>query len=90
MVKDFKNELSGDVKTTVRALMMPRLRYLAKCIRFGVIGHSSLASTCIEVLCTSSNSEIIEINKIYKKGINLIEFVYCDIAKDAAKLKDFI
>lgn len=65
LVKDIKSELSGPYRTAIRSLMMPRLRFLAKCLRFGVQGHANLAKPALEILSTSSNSEIREINAIY-------------------------
>lgn len=48
--------------------MMPRARFLAHCLRRAISGLGTAEKTIVEVLCTSTNSEIREIKNVYQHG----------------------
>lgn len=66
LVNNLKSELSGNFENVIVALMMPRERFLAKCLRNAIVGLGTAERTIVEVLCTSTNSEIHSIKAAYQ------------------------
>ncbi|XP_050531616.1 annexin B9-like isoform X2 [Daktulosphaira vitifoliae] len=73
LISDLKSELSGKFEDLVVALMTPTYDYLAKELRYAMEGIGTNEETVIEIICTASNSEIVNIKSAYQKlfGKNL-------------------
>ncbi|XP_055955975.1 annexin A11 isoform X1 [Patella vulgata] len=64
--KELKSELSGKFEDVVLALLDPPRVYDAKQIKQAIKGIGTDEAALIEILCTRSNTEIIEIKQHYK------------------------
>lgn len=69
LMSDLKSELSGRLEQVVLALMDPVPLFLAKCLRKAMKGAGTDEEVLIEVLCTTTNEEVIAIREAYKKEV---------------------
>ncbi|XP_050429888.1 annexin B9-like isoform X5 [Adelges cooleyi] len=67
LISDLKSELSGKFEDLVVALMTPTFDYLAKELRYAMEGVGTNEETVIEIICTASNSEILNIKSAYHR-----------------------
>ncbi|XP_014218365.1 annexin B9-like [Copidosoma floridanum] len=66
-VSQLKEELSGDFKNLIVALMTPPLTYYAKEMYNAMDGLGTDEDTIVEILCTLNNSEIKTMATVYEK-----------------------
>uniref|UniRef100_A0A8C2WBT2 Annexin n=1 Tax=Cyclopterus lumpus TaxID=8103 RepID=A0A8C2WBT2_CYCLU len=78
MISALKAELSGSLETVILGLMKSTAQYDASLIRGSIKGAGTDEETLIEVLCSRSNNELVEIKKVYK------ELFKKDLEKDVA------
>lgn len=67
LIKELKSELSGNFENAIVALLEPRIKYDAMCLRRAMKGAGTDESTLIDILCSRSNSEIQQIKAAYKE-----------------------
>ncbi|GAB6024230.1 hypothetical protein CHUAL_014236 [Chamberlinius hualienensis] len=67
LVSNLKSELTGNFEDVICALMVPRATYLARNLHRAMCGIGTAELTLIEILCTSTNAEIRELNNVYKQ-----------------------
>uniref|UniRef100_A0A8C6SUJ5 Annexin n=1 Tax=Neogobius melanostomus TaxID=47308 RepID=A0A8C6SUJ5_9GOBI len=67
MVSALKGALSGSLETVILGLMKSPSQYDASEIRGSIKGLGTDEETLIEMLCSRSNSELVEIKKVYKE-----------------------
>jgi len=65
LVETLKSELSGDLETAIKAMMMPRFEYDAKCLRKAMKGAGTDENILVEIMCSRTNDEIEEIKTKY-------------------------
>ncbi|KAG7521612.1 annexin A2-like [Solea senegalensis] len=78
MISALKTALSGSLETVVLGLMRSTAQYDATEIRGSIKGLGTDEETLIEILCSRSNDELVEIKKVYK------ELFKKDLDKDVA------
>ncbi|XP_029289831.1 annexin A2-like [Cottoperca gobio] len=78
MISALKGALSGSLKTVILGLMNSTAEYDASVIRGSIKGAGTDEETLIEVLCSRSNDELVEIKKVY------MELFKKDLEKDVA------
>ncbi|KAK5867386.1 hypothetical protein PBY51_011884 [Eleginops maclovinus] len=78
MISALKGALSGSLETVILGLMKSTSQYDASLIRGSIKGAGTDEETLIEVLCSRSNEELVEIKKVYK------ELFKKDLEKDVA------
>nr|ACQ58898.1 Annexin A2-A [Anoplopoma fimbria] len=78
MISALKGALSGSLETVILGLMKSTAQYDASLIRGSIKGAGTDEETLIEVLCSRSNNELVEIKKVYK------ELFKKDLEKDVA------
>uniref|UniRef100_A0AAQ4QVG0 Annexin n=1 Tax=Gasterosteus aculeatus aculeatus TaxID=481459 RepID=A0AAQ4QVG0_GASAC len=78
MVSALKGALSGSLETVILGLMKSTTQYDASLIRGSIKGAGTDEETLIEVLCSRSNNELVEIKKVY------MELFKKDLEKDVA------
>ncbi|KAM8891709.1 annexin A2-like [Spinachia spinachia] len=78
MVSALKGALSGSLETVILGLMKSTTQYDASLIRGSIKGAGTDEETLIEVLCSRSNNELVEIKKVYT------ELFKKDLEKDVA------
>lgn len=66
LINNLKSELTGSFEDVICALMMPRATYLAHNLHNAMCGIGTAELSLIEILCTSTNAEIREINNVYR------------------------
>lgn len=67
-MKDFDNELSGDFRDIIQALMMPPVELDAFTLNKAMKGLGANEGALIGVLCSKSAPELNDIKKAYKNG----------------------
>ncbi|XP_042351568.1 annexin A2-A-like [Plectropomus leopardus] len=67
MISALKGALSGSLETVILGLMKSTTQYDASVIRGSIKGLGTDEETLIEVLCSRSNAELVEIKKVYKE-----------------------
>lgn len=67
MISALKGALSGSLETVILGLMKSTSQYDASVIRGSIKGLGTDEETLIEVLCSRSNEELVEIKKVYKE-----------------------
>ncbi|KAK2158706.1 hypothetical protein LSH36_165g04011 [Paralvinella palmiformis] len=70
LIKDLRSELSGDLEEIILALFMPTTYYDAWSLRKAMKGAGTKEDVLVEILCTRTNSEIMEINQVYKRDFS--------------------
>uniref|UniRef100_A0A665W4H7 Annexin n=1 Tax=Echeneis naucrates TaxID=173247 RepID=A0A665W4H7_ECHNA len=78
MISALKGALSGSLETVILGLMKSTAQYDASEIRGSIKGLGTDEETLIELLCSRSNDELLEIKKVYK------ELFKKDLEKDVA------
>lgn len=78
MISALKGALSGSLETVILGLMKSTAQYDASEIRGSIKGLGTDEETLIEILCSRSNDELVEIKKVYK------ELFKKDLEKDVA------
>lgn len=78
MISALKGALSGSLETVILGLMRSTAQYDASEIRGSIKGLGTDEETLIELLCSRSNDELVEIKKVYK------ELFKKDLEKDVA------
>ncbi|XP_049929998.1 annexin A2-like [Epinephelus moara] len=88
MISALKGALSGSLETVILGLMKSTTQYDASVIRGSIKGLGTDEETLIEVLCSRSNTELVEIKKVYKElfKIDLERDVKGDTSGNFAKL----
>lgn len=88
MISALKGALSGSLETVILGLMRSTTQYDASVIRGSIKGLGTDEETLIEVLCSRSNTELVEIKKVYKElfKIDLEKDVKGDTSGNFAKL----
>ncbi|XP_013118539.1 annexin B10 isoform X1 [Stomoxys calcitrans] len=66
LIDDLKSELGGKFEDAIIALMMPPVKYLCTQLHRAMAGMGTNESTLVEILCTKSNEEMVEIVKCYE------------------------
>uniref|UniRef100_UPI0037E838C5 annexin A2-like n=1 Tax=Semicossyphus pulcher TaxID=241346 RepID=UPI0037E838C5 len=67
MITALKGALSGSLETVVLGLMKSTTQFDATEIRGSIKGLGTDEETLIEILCSRSNEELVEIKKVYKE-----------------------
>uniref|UniRef100_A0A8D3CKR2 Annexin n=1 Tax=Scophthalmus maximus TaxID=52904 RepID=A0A8D3CKR2_SCOMX len=67
MITALKAALSGSLETVVLGLMRSTAQYDASEIRGSIKGLGTDEETLVEILCSRSNDELVEIKKVYKE-----------------------
>lgn len=67
MISALKGALSGSLETVILGLMKSPSQYDASEIRGSIKGLGTDEETLIEILCSRSNSELVEIKRVYKE-----------------------
>uniref|UniRef100_A0A3Q1EKZ3 Annexin n=2 Tax=Acanthochromis polyacanthus TaxID=80966 RepID=A0A3Q1EKZ3_9TELE len=67
MITALKGALSGSLETVVLGLMKSATQFDASEIRGSIKGLGTDEETLIEILCSRSNDELVEIKKVYKE-----------------------
>lgn len=67
MITALKGALSGSLETVILGLMKSTAQYDATEIRGSIKGLGTDEETLIEIVCSRSNSELVEIKKVYKE-----------------------
>ncbi|XP_037623737.1 annexin A2-like [Sebastes umbrosus] len=67
MISALKAALSGSLESVILGLMKSTSQYDASVIRGSIKGAGTDEETLIEVLCSRSNDELMEIKKVYKE-----------------------
>lgn len=67
MISDLKGALSGSLESVILGLMKSTTQYDASEIRGSIKGLGTDEETLIEIVCSRSNSEVVEIKKAYKE-----------------------
>uniref|UniRef100_A0A8C9Z3Y2 Annexin n=1 Tax=Sander lucioperca TaxID=283035 RepID=A0A8C9Z3Y2_SANLU len=67
MISALKGALSGSLETVILGLMKSTPQFDASEIRGSIKGAGTDEETLIEVLCSRSNDELVEIKKVYKE-----------------------
>ncbi|XP_059191389.1 annexin A2-like [Centropristis striata] len=67
MISALKGALSGSLETVILGLMKSTTQYDASLIRGSIKGAGTDEETLIEVLCSRSNDELVEIKKVYQE-----------------------
>ncbi|XP_029909598.1 annexin A2 [Myripristis murdjan] len=78
MIPALKSALSGSLETVILGLMKSPAQYDASEIRGSIKGLGTDEETLIEMLCSRSNAELVEIRRVYK------EMFKKDLEKDVA------
>uniref|UniRef100_A0A7N6BHE3 Annexin n=1 Tax=Anabas testudineus TaxID=64144 RepID=A0A7N6BHE3_ANATE len=78
MISALKAALSGSLETVILGLMKSTTQYDASEIRDSIKGLGTDEETLIEILCSRSNDELVDIKKVYK------ELFKKDLEKDVA------
>ncbi|XP_071375164.1 annexin A2-A-like [Centroberyx affinis] len=78
MISALKGALSGSLETVVLGLMKSTAQYDASEIRGSIKGLGTDEETLIEIVCSRSNAELVEIKRVYK------ELFKKDLDKDVA------
>lgn len=66
LINELKSELSGNLEECILALLEPKALYDAKSLRRAMKGAGTDEGCLIEILCTRTNAEIVEIKQAYK------------------------
>lgn len=67
LLKDVLSETSGDFHDLLRALLLPRVEYEAHEVKEAISGAGTDEAALIELLCTKSNAEMLELRQTYKR-----------------------
>ncbi|CAG9538963.1 unnamed protein product [Cercopithifilaria johnstoni] len=67
LISDLKSELSGDFENLILALMEPPARYDAQQLYKAMDGIGTKESVLIEIMCSRTNAQIVEIRNIYQQ-----------------------
>uniref|UniRef100_F1KZ37 Annexin n=1 Tax=Ascaris suum TaxID=6253 RepID=F1KZ37_ASCSU len=67
LLKDLKSELTGDFEDLILALMEPPARYDAQQLHKAIAGLGTKESVLIEIMCSRSNAEILQIRSFYRQ-----------------------
>ncbi|KAM3870445.1 annexin A2-like [Diretmus argenteus] len=67
MITALKSALSGSLETVILGLMKSTAQYDASEIRGSIKGLGTDEETLIEILCSRSNPELVEIKRVYKE-----------------------
>ncbi|VDN93945.1 unnamed protein product [Brugia pahangi] len=67
LINDLKSELSGDFEDLILALMEPPARYDAQQLHKAMQGLGTKESVLIEIMCSRTNAQIIELRNIYQQ-----------------------
>lgn len=88
MISALNGALSGSLESVILGLMKSTTQYDASVIRGSIKGLGTDEETLIEVLCSRSNTELVEIKKVYKElfKIDLERDVKGDTSGNFAKL----
>ncbi|XP_030620759.1 annexin A2-A-like isoform X2 [Chanos chanos] len=78
MISALKGALSGSLESVILGLMKSTAQYDASEIKASIKGLGTDEETLIEIVCSRSNAELLEIKKVYK------ELFKKDLAKDVA------
>uniref|UniRef100_A0A8C6M0X8 Annexin n=1 Tax=Nothobranchius furzeri TaxID=105023 RepID=A0A8C6M0X8_NOTFU len=78
MISALKGALSGSLETVILGLMKSTAQFDASEIRGSIKGLGTDEETLIEILCSRSNDELVEIKQVYK------ELFKKDLGKDVA------
>ncbi|XP_033997693.1 annexin A2-like [Trematomus bernacchii] len=78
LISALKGALSGSLEAVILGLMKSTSQYDASLIRGSIKGAGTDEETLIEVLCSRSNEELVDIKKVYK------ELFKKDLEKDVA------
>ncbi|XP_075994364.1 annexin A2-like [Genypterus blacodes] len=78
MITALKSALSGSLEAVILGLMKSTTQYDASEIRGSIKGLGTDEETLIEILCSRSNGELVEIKRVYK------ELFKKDLEKDVA------
>lgn len=71
-----KSELSRNFERLMVSLCLSTAEFLAREMYEAMAGLGTNDDTLIEILCSSTNQEMREINFAYLRGINKTKFVY--------------
>ncbi|XP_051978596.1 annexin A2-A-like [Xyrauchen texanus] len=88
MISALKGALSGSLETVILGLMKSTAQYDASEIKASIKGLGTDEETLIEIVCSRSNPELVEIKKVYKELFkkDLEKDVAGDISGEFAKL----
>ncbi|MCJ8735933.1 hypothetical protein PDJAM_G00253130 [Pangasius djambal] len=88
MITALKGALSGSLETVILGLMKSTAQYDASEIKASIKGLGTDEESLIEILCSRSNAELVEIKKVYKELFkkDLEKDVAGDTSGDFAKL----
>lgn len=67
MISALKGALSGSLESVILGLMKSTTQYDASELRGSIKGLGTDEDTLIEIVCSRSNSELVEIKKVYKE-----------------------
>lgn len=69
--RNIESETSGDFRDLLVALLRPPMIYEAENVRHSVAGLGTNEDILIDVICTKSNAEMMELKNVYRQSMNL-------------------
>ncbi|VDM45562.1 unnamed protein product [Toxocara canis] len=70
LLKNLRSELTGDFEDLILGLMEPPARYDAQQLRKAMVGLGTKESVLIEIMCSRTNAEIVELRSVYRQMYN--------------------
>uniref|UniRef100_A0A8C2IFZ2 Annexin n=1 Tax=Cyprinus carpio TaxID=7962 RepID=A0A8C2IFZ2_CYPCA len=92
MISALKGALSGSLETVILGLMKSTAQYDASEIKASIKGLGTDEESLIEIVCSRSNAELMEIKRVYKELFkkDLEKDVCGDTSGDFAKLLNYL
>lgn len=66
--RSIESETSGDFRDVLVALLKPPIMFEAECVRDSVAGIGTNEDLLIDVICTKTNAEMIELKNAYRQS----------------------
>lgn len=67
-MRNLESETSGDFRDVLVALARPVAVYEAECLRNSIAGIGTNETILIDIICTKSNAEMIELRNVYRQS----------------------